>query len=227
MSSEDECPVVGSNEVVMMQVGVDDLREPCSRRSKSPRVPDPTQIRALLPLGCAQPKFRDATILFFMYEFRPEALRLPRLYRRAGPSFGPDLRPFITWTKDGAATTLLPGPSLYRDLGGRDHSSLSRYRFVASQIRGLCLTSCSNLRTRPVILQAEPRMGIRSRWYRPHRARTVGRFAASRAAIPRAFGPGPPITLQRPKPSSRPRPGRGPPREKRPRTGSKADRCPR
>ncbi len=65
--------------LVVMQVGVDDRRELCSRRSKSLRVPDPTQIRALLPLGCAQPKFRDATILFFMYESRPEALRLPRL----------------------------------------------------------------------------------------------------------------------------------------------------
>ena len=66
--------MVGSNEVVVMQVAVDDLRELCSRRSKSPRVPDPTQIRALLPLCCAQPKFRDATTLFFMHETRPDAI---------------------------------------------------------------------------------------------------------------------------------------------------------
>ena len=34
MSSEDECPAMGSNEMVTMQVAMDDLRELCSRRSK-------------------------------------------------------------------------------------------------------------------------------------------------------------------------------------------------
>ena len=95
MSSEEECPVAGSNQMVMMQGAMDDLRELCSRRSnsKSPRVPDPTQIWALPRLCCAQPKFRDATTLFFMYGPRRFGYRG---CSAAGPSFGPDLPPFLT-----------------------------------------------------------------------------------------------------------------------------------